>query len=114
MKSKSGPDPNDDRDADAGANRKCPYCGLDTKGFRTTGRLGCPLDYDTFSAEIAPVLRSSQAASLHVGKWPKRGPSRFEVLKLQFELRLAIERQDYETAAMIRDRMRDRTKPRES
>ncbi|MBI1325503.1 hypothetical protein GC170_20250 [bacterium] len=114
MNSKNGHESEDEKGVDSGSNRKCPYCGLDTKGFRTTGRLGCPLDYDTFAAEIAPVFRSSQAASLHVGKWPKRGPSRFEALKLQFELRLAIERQDYETAAMIRDRMRDRTKPRES
>jgi len=76
--------------------------------------LGCPLDYGVFSAEIAVVFRSSQAASLHVGKWPKRGPSPFEALKLQSELRLAIARQDYETAALIRDRLRERNKHRET
>jgi protein arginine kinase activator len=114
MKPKSGSGPDgDDKGVESSANRKCPVCGLDTKAFRSTGRLGCPLDYDTFAAELAPVFRSSQAASLHVGKWPKRGPSHFDVLKLNVELRQAIERQDYEKAALIRDRLRDRNKPRD-
>ena len=115
MTAKKDPDPEDDpQSAIPLPDRVCPFCGLDSNGYRTTGRLGCPLDYDIFAAEVALVFRTSQAASFHVGKWPKRGPSPFEVLKLQSEMRLAIARQDYESAARIRDRLRERNKHRES
>jgi protein arginine kinase activator len=92
----------------------CPICGHDEKSFRASGRLGCPIDYDVFASALSSVFAASQAASLHVGKWPNRGPSRFGFLKLKADLRSAVERQDYESAARFRDLIRERTKPRES
>lgn len=95
-------------------NPKCPVCGLDLMEFRTSGRLGCPIDYDIFANTLEAFFESNQLASLHVGKWPRRGPNRFEALKDRAELRLAIESQNYELAALLRDRIRDRTKQRKA
>ena len=72
------------------------------------------MDYDIFAHTLEAFYRSNQVASLHVGKWPSRGPNRFEALRDRAELLSAIESQNYELAAVLRDRIRDRTNQRKS
>jgi protein arginine kinase activator len=110
----TGPDKNAGKPAHETLNPKCVVCGQDLMQFRTSGRLGCPLDYQVFGESMRHFFESSQAASLHVGKWPKRGPSGFERLKWQAEMREAITRQDFEEAARLRDRLRERNKTTET
>jgi protein arginine kinase activator len=93
-------------------NPKCSVCGQDLMQFRTGGRLGCPLDYQVFAPTLSHFFETNQSASLHVGKWPKRGPSRFETLRWQAEIRQAIVTQNYELAAQLRDRLRERKNQR--
>lgn len=89
-------------------NPRCSVCGQDLMQFRTSGRLGCPLDYVVFAESLGLFYETSQSASLHVGKWPKQGPSGFDTLRWQAEMREAIEKQDYERAARLRDCLRER------
>lgn len=91
------------------ARRICPLCGTKFMEFRISGRLGCPNDYAAFEKGLLPLLRRTQeGVTRHVGKAPRRspGPDASGLLRLRAELRAAIDREDYEEAARLRDRLR--------
>lgn len=93
------------------ARRRCPCCRMTFMEFRSGGRLGCPQDYTTFQAGLVPLLGRAHGASRHVGKRPRRGARRGpELIRLRTELGEAIAEQDYETAARLRDAIREATK----
>ena len=100
------------------AKLACPYCGIKYMEFRAKGRLGCPMDYEAFHKGIVPMLHSIHGSTEHKGKCPRRGSSaaspQAELIRLRRELGSAIEREDYEEAARLRDRMRAKEKFHES
>ncbi|MEP6992590.1 MAG: UvrB/UvrC motif-containing protein [bacterium] len=90
---------------------KCAFCGLTMKDFRDTGRMGCARCYTTFEASMRELLRRVQGGSRHTGQ-NYRLP-REEVFEkagvlgeLRDKLRRAIEQEQFETAAELRDRIR--------
>lgn len=89
----------------------CPVCGTDFKKFAKTGRLGCGKCYETFRTQIDDLLRKIHGANRHIGKLPLGSPEKMEPLKeerrLQEELRRAVESENFEQAAEIRDRLRE-------
>ena len=88
------------------ARLACPDCGLKFMEYRADGRLGCPRDYALFAVGLEPLLRRSQGASRHVGKASKRGRFLDKRLEVRALLRKAVAREDYETAAKLRDQLR--------
>ncbi len=91
------------------ARRVCPLCGLKFMEFRISGRLGCPNDYLAFNRGLMPLLRRSHdGVTRHVGKFPKRppGPEAADALRLRAQLRAAVDREEYEEAARLRDQLR--------
>jgi protein arginine kinase activator len=88
---------------------KCPHCGISFVEFRSQGLLGCPNDYDVFGDALHTVIERAQGGKTHhTGKAPgqliKTGSSPAEErLRLQRELREAVENEDYERAAQLRD-----------
>lgn len=90
--------------------RSCPACGITFREFRRTGRFGCANDYEVFKEELIPLLESIHGSAQHCGKTPPRAPETVvrtsELLRLRNQLRDAIEREDYERAAELRDRIR--------
>lgn len=91
---------------------KCPHCGLSFAEFRSQGLLGCPHDYDVFGDALAQVIQRAQGgANHHTGKGPgesrKLDPAKQERHRLQRELRDAVQREDYESAARIRDQLQE-------
>ena len=93
------------------ANLKCPECGLTLVEFRTQGLLGCPNDYDVFGEPLATVISKAQNSKAHhTGKAPGQrlvvaDPKQQEKLKLQRELREAVDTEDYRRAARLRDQL---------
>jgi protein arginine kinase activator len=92
------------------AKLRCSECGTSFVEFRSQGVLGCPKDYEVFGDALASVIeRAQDGETHHTGKKPgqhlKTNPVQEERLRLQRELREAIEREDYEQAAQIRDRL---------
>lgn len=92
------------------AKIKCPECGMSFVEFRSQGLLGCPNDYDVFGRALASVIeRAQDGQSRHTGKAPgqvvEMDPVQQERLTLQRELRDAVEKEDYERAAQLRDRL---------
>jgi protein arginine kinase activator len=90
--------------------QNCPNCGITYKEFRKVGRLGCPHDYVVFRERLIPLLENIHESVHHAGKFPKRAPDaslkQYELIKMRNDLRIAIEKEDYEEAARLRDQIR--------
>ncbi|WP_152050423.1 UvrB/UvrC motif-containing protein [Tautonia marina] len=88
----------------------CPNCQISFAEFRSTGRLGCPYDYEVFRDELMPLLENIHGETRHSGKAPKRAPrtSRLQntLIRLRNDLKRAIAAEDYEAAARLRDEIR--------
>lgn len=91
----------------------CEHCGMTWAEFRQGGLLGCEHDYDLFDRELTPLAqRAHKGATHHVGKQPARrrggAPARRtpDVARLKRELAKAVEAEDYERAAKLRDQIR--------
>lgn len=82
---------------------KCPSCGYPLGTLTKTGRLGCATCYEKFSAHLVTALQESQKALVHVGKRPGRKNARRE--DLEAELQQLIRSEQYEEAALVRDRI---------
>ena len=83
-------------------------CGMTLARFREGGLLGCPKCYETFRQELMPVIERSQGGRRrHMGTRPAMStPVQSELEKRREELRIAIEQEDYEQAARLRDAIR--------
>jgi protein arginine kinase activator len=88
----------------------CPQCRLSYADFKKTLRLGCEECYTAFSERLTPILKRIHNATRHAGHVPPAGRDAtrdFELQRLRRELRKAIQDEDYERAASVRDRIRD-------
>lgn len=91
---------------------QCPTCGMHFSAFEETARLGCADCYVAFKSRLKPLLRRVHGSTRHVGKGPAHvdatavSPVR-ALQRLHEDLERAIEREDFETAAELRDRIRD-------
>jgi protein arginine kinase activator len=88
----------------------CPRCRLSYADFKKTLRLGCENCYAAFGERLMPILKRVHNATRHTGHIPQPGKNTardFEVQRLRRELRRAIEAEDYERAAAVRDRIKN-------
>ena len=90
----------------------CPVCHWDLEKIRRNdGKMGCPACYHTFDALIKKAVSHVQRGSLHLGKRPggvkadSPAVKRNELESLQRELKNLIAREEYEAAALCRDRI---------
>jgi protein arginine kinase activator len=90
---------------------KCPECGLEYNEFRNTGRFGCSGCYEAFGQRLEPLFKRIHGNTQHAGKVPKRtgGIIRIkrDIEKMKYELKRAIENEEFEKAAELRDRIRN-------
>ncbi len=90
--------------------QECPSCGLKFVDFRNKHRLGCPMDYQVFQTELRPLLENIHGETRHVGKTPRRLPKikkeEARLAECRQKLKRAIEREDYEEAAHLRDQIK--------
>jgi protein arginine kinase activator len=100
----------------------CSECGMTLKEFRDTGKFGCPNCYKTFEPFFSKNIKIIQATDRHCGKYPKNykdiaekaGKEKAEgkaeelsnVEMLSIRLQQAVEREDFEEAAKIRDEIK--------
>jgi protein arginine kinase activator len=88
----------------------CSVCGLSYRDFKKIGRLGCSECYQAFRDQLAPLLKRIHGASKHVGRAPKGSAktdqTRNRMYDLQRKLDHAIELEEFETAANLRDQIR--------
>lgn len=88
----------------------CPACGLTYADFKRRGQLGCAECYAAFRERLMPLVRRLHGAVQHIGRTPsagrKQAQQRMALLALQDELAEAVNSEDYERAAALRDRLR--------
>ncbi len=86
-------------------NRKCSVCGHTWSDFNRTRKFGCGECYKVFRDSVENVLRQTHQSSQHIGKIPSKSGAevkakrRLEELKRQ--LKDAVSKEDYESAAKI-------------
>ncbi len=89
----------------------CPKCGMRYSDFTNSGKLGCPDCYNTFSNYLLPTINQIHGNTRHNGKMPsgisQKAASVNKLSELKASLNAAIEKQEYEQAAKIRDEIRD-------
>lgn len=93
------------------ANTTCPVCGSVYYDFQKTGRVGCGKCYEVFSRSLSELLRKIHGSDKHIGKMPFRGKAnreeREDLQRLKNELNSLIAREEFEKAAVLRDRIKD-------
>lgn len=99
--------PGGDDDSSHVDERSCSQCGISFREFRSQGRLGCPYCYVEFEADLLPLLENIHGEVQHCGKLPRRAPDssrrQHELVRLRSELKSAVDNEDYELAARLRD-----------
>jgi len=94
----------------AAAKAICPTCGISLAEFRAAGRLGCPNDYHVFKESLGPLVEKLQHGERHLGKVPASAGAKVErrnaLIRLRRELERAVQREEYEEAARLRDEIR--------
>ena len=92
------------------AHVKCPECKYSFKKFKDTGRLGCKSCYTAFNDELTLLLKQLHGSSKHQGKFPKKAGiellSKRRIETLRQQLIKAVECEEYEEAARLRDEIR--------
>lgn len=108
-----------------GTTPPCPSCSQTFARFRDSGLLGCPTCYSTFQRRLSPLIaRAHDGGEQHIGKVPRRalldltdsdvstesllgGASARErrLNQVRAKLNKAVDHEDYEQAAMLRDEM---------
>jgi len=96
--------------AAGGLELRCPRCGFTQADFKKSGRLGCPDCYKTFADGLRGLLKSMHKGTRHTGKAPeslRQSREMSDRLKtLQKRLAKAVETEDFEQAAVIRDEIK--------
>jgi protein arginine kinase activator len=96
--------------AAGGAEIKCPRCGFTQADFKKAGRLGCPDCYQTFGEALEGLLKTMHKGTRHVGKAPeamrKKTDGSDQLKTLEKKLKKAIESEDFEAAAALRDEIK--------
>ena len=93
---------------------KCPNCGMTYANFKKIGRLGCPECYTAFHKYLGPLLKRIHGSSVHLGKSPfktaKAVKKKVDTQDLRQKLQKAIEEEEFEEAARIRDQIKESEK----
>ena len=110
----------DTTEAAPARERTCPACQLPQSIFRKSGRLGCSQCYTTFRESVHHLLKAMHKGVQHVGKSPagwtqpppmeERAPlppiPAPRLQDLQQALQLAVDGEQYEEAARLRDEIK--------
>jgi protein arginine kinase activator len=94
----------------------CERCGTSYEDFQRTGKLGCNNCYTIYKDSFTPLLRRLHGNVEHHGKFPKKISKNLktdvEIERLKELLNRAVEKEEYEEAAQLRDKIKDLEKSR--
>lgn len=108
-------------DVKGGEIVKCKNCGLTFEDFKKIGRLGCSECYSAFKSNLEPLLKRIHGSTHHIGKAPAgKAPGKMkvvtkakakieapELMQLKERLQKAIQLEEFEEAAKLRDKIRE-------
>ena len=94
----------------AGGDPVCERCNTTLSQFTKSGRLGCPQCYKSFHEQLTPMLQQIHGRVQHAGRkaLDTEAAQRRRALydRLTRQLEQAVETEDFETAAILRDQLR--------
>ena len=96
--------------AHAASSLRCSRCGLDYGKFKQTGMLGCATCYKDFRRQLQPVLQRIHGRLQHEGHIPATAGEglqlRRQIEAKRREMQSAIDQEEFERAAKLRDELR--------
>lgn len=91
---------------DKEATKICPVCGADYSYIAESGKAGCADCYKTFRTELLPYIKRVHGSIKHIGKTPGTISHISDLEGLKLELKRLISEENYEQAAVIRDKIK--------
>ncbi|MCL1951571.1 MAG: UvrB/UvrC motif-containing protein [Oscillospiraceae bacterium] len=93
---------------------RCALCGSSLDEIIRSSRVGCARCYETFAGQLQPTLQRIHGGALeHTGKVPETDPAETarrqreqQIAHLRGEIAAAVQAEDYERAAKLRDEIR--------
>jgi protein arginine kinase activator len=85
---------------------RCKNCGMTFTDFQKIGRFGCGNCYLAFRKNLLPLLKRIHGSTRHTGKTKKPEVSDPRNT-LRIELQAAIDKEEFEEAARLRDAIRE-------
>lgn len=89
---------------------KCSSCRLSYSEFKKKGKLGCNYCYVTFRRQLLSLLKKIHGSVRHIGKCPlhidKKMPIEAKIKEVHERLERAIQLEEYEEAAGLRDEIK--------
>ena len=92
---------------------RCELCGSSLNEIIQSSRVGCAQCYETFAEQLQPTLQRIHGALRHTGKAPEADPAvdarrqrEQRVEQLRSQIASAVQAEDYEQAAELRDEIR--------
>ena len=107
------------------AAQRCKLCGSSYEDIAKRGKLGCAECYELFGERLAPSIERIHNRTKHIGKLPGRPaarktsaaatpketaaqtPRQETLEELQAKLMEAVKAEEYEKAAVLRDRIKE-------
>lgn len=104
--------------------KRCPGCGSSFREISKSGKAGCGQCYETFRSQFLPVIQRVHGTLRHTGKVPGGSALRVQEENRQLaqrpepspleekrrQLREAVEAQNFEEAAVLRDQIKEMEK----
>ena len=90
---------------------KCHNCGFSYMDFKKVGRFGCGECYEAFKKNLTPLLKRIHGSDQHYGKAPVKAQKvvkvRDDIQELKIRLEKAVQMEEFEEAAKLRDQIKD-------
>jgi len=90
---------------------KCQACGFTYQDFKKIGRVGCGACYEAFKKQLMPILKRIHGSDRHIGKVPLRAGKTVRdtktIQELQRQMEKAIQTEEFEEAARLRDKIKE-------
>ena len=101
-------------------NTVCPVCNMTLSEFSRKGKAGCGECYNTFRSHAGAMLRKIHGSAKHINVQESDAPEKQEVKQetkpknpleeLKEQLKCAIAEENFEQAAVLRDKIREEEK----
>lgn len=93
------------------AQKKCTLCSSTFEDLVKSGKVGCAECYRVFREELTPSIEKIHGKGGYTGKKPAKikikDTKQEEIKGLKSQLKAAVKAQEYEKAAVIRDKIRE-------
>ncbi len=88
---------------------RCKLCGSSVGDIINSGKIGCANCYTTFKRELMPSIKKMHGNTIHCGKGAssKSDNNSISLDSLKNDLKQAIEMQEFEKAATLRDQIKE-------